>query len=110
MGQLAGKTQKFADPSEALEEGKIKAGQLAHGHIEAAGMKRSDREELLQAKAIAGDVPVLAALTEWLRVRELTGGHAIAAAELWAQRNAKTLKRITVRSPCFFARSFAAMN
>src|SRR5688500_16254788 len=73
------KRQKFADPAKALEEGKIKASQLAYGETEAAGMKRGDRDELREAQKIAGDIPLLAALREWRRVHELTAGHAIAA-------------------------------
>ena len=90
------KTQKFADPSEAIEEGRLKAAQLAAGRIEGASMSRSDRDELQAAKSLSGDVPLLAALHEWLKVRELTKGHGIAAAELWAQRNVATFKRIKV--------------
>ncbi len=96
------KTQKFADPEQAIEEGRVKAGQIAHGHIEATDMKRSDHEELQRARAITGEMPLLAALREWQRVRELTDGHAIAAAELWAQRNAKTFKRVKVADAVSF--------
>lgn len=89
-------SQKFADPAVALAEGKTKALQLASGHIEAAEMKRGDRDELLAARKLAGNMPLLAALREWEKVNKLTNGHAIAAAELWAQRNARTLKRVKV--------------
>lgn len=89
--------RKFSDPEEALREAKLVAGRLAAGELEAAGMTRGDFRELAAAREIAGEIPLLSALREWAKVRELTGGHALAAAESWAQRNnAKTFQRITV--------------
>ena len=90
------KTQKFADPEKALAEAKLKASQLAAGKIDAADMTSSDRSELQAARRLAGNVPLLAALAEWAKVRELTGGQAVAAAEAWAARNSTRLDRITV--------------
>jgi hypothetical protein len=89
-------TQKFADPRVAQEEGKAKAMQLANGHVEGADMKRGDRDELVAARKIAGKTPVLSALREWEQITKLTNGHVIAAAELWAHRNARTFKRVKV--------------
>ena len=90
------KTQKFADPDDALREARLKASQLASGRIEGADMSRADRDELQAARALAGDVPVLAALQEWAKVRDLTAGHVIAAGELWASRNTGKHKRAKV--------------
>ncbi len=86
--------QKFADPDAAIEEGRLKAGQIADGLVAGAEVSRADRDELFAARAIVGDVPILSALREWQRVRDLTQGHAIAAAEAWAQRNRNTFSRI----------------
>jgi len=90
------KWQKFSEPGEAIQEAKIIASKLANGEIEAAGLKKSDRTELVAAREIAGDVPLLSALREWARVRELTRGHAIAAAELWARQNTTTVRRLKI--------------
>lgn len=86
--------EKFASLADAVAEGKLKASKLATGQSEAAQMSRADRDELQAARTIAGNVPVLAALREWHRIRELTQGHGIAAAEFWSQRNANGLTRI----------------
>ena len=88
--------QQFASETDAIEEGRIKAAQLAEGRVEAADMTRSDRDTLLAARQICGDVPILAALHEWQKARDLTQGHLIAAAEAWASRNTDSFKRIKV--------------
>jgi hypothetical protein len=89
-------TAQFADEAEALEEARTKAAQIAAGRVEAADLTREDRDAIQEARRLCGDVPVLAALAEWKRVRELTSGHAIPAAEAWAARNANRFKHITV--------------
>lgn len=88
------KIQKFADPAEAIREGKVKAGQIAMGQTVAAGMSSSDRDELHAARLIAGTTPLLAALREWQKISEITKGQGLAAAQLWAQRNAAGVNRI----------------
>ena len=50
-------------------------------------MTRGERDELQAARALCGDVPLLAALDEWLKVRTLTQGNPLAAAEAWAARD-----------------------
>jgi len=91
------RTKAFSDPDAAIEEAKVKAAQLAAGRVGAADMDRGDRDELLAARNIAGSVPVLAALREWAKARELTSGHIITAAEAWAARNGNSFARVLVR-------------
>lgn len=88
--------QKFATQEAALAEARIKAEQLSAGKVEAAGMRSSDREELLEARRMAAGVPLLAALAEWAKARELTGGDLLAAAEAWRSRNGTGVERIKV--------------
>ncbi len=88
--------QQFADESTAMEEARLKAAQLAEGRVEAADLTRGDREELQAARQLCADVPVLSALEEWRKARDLTQGHLIAAAEAWASRNTTKFKRIKV--------------
>lgn len=90
------KSKKFADPADALSEARLKASQLAAGRIEGAEMSRADRDELQAARAIAGTVPFLAALREWRRAHDLTGGHVITAAESFAARHGEGIKAVTV--------------
>jgi len=90
------KTQKFADQNAAIEEARVIAGQLAQGRVEGAEMSRGDRDELQAARLLAGKVPVLAALKEWTKAHELTGGQIIAASEAWKARNRPTVERVTV--------------
>ena len=90
------KTQKFADPNAAIEEARVIAGQLSHGRVEGAEMSRGDRDELQAARLLAGKVPLLAALKEWTKAHELTGGQVIAASEAWKARNRPTVDRVTV--------------
>lgn len=83
----------FTDLSTALDEAKLKAEKLDAGQIEAAGMGREDRDELTCAREIAGGVPLVAALQEWARARELTSGAILPAAEAWAKRHATDFTR-----------------
>lgn len=84
---------KFADPSTALDEARLKATQLNAGRIEGASMTSGDRDELSAARRLCGEIPLLSALSEWARVRELTGGNAIAAAEAWQAKNSSRYHR-----------------
>lgn len=90
------KTQKFADPDDALNEGKIKASQLASGRIEGADMTRGDRDELQAARVLAQGMPLLSALEEWAKARQLTTGNVLAACEAWAARTGTAHQRVTV--------------
>ena len=92
------KTQKFADSAKALREAQIKANQLAHGRVEASEMTISDRDELQAARRIAKErnVPLLAAIQEWDRARQLSGDSIIPACESWSARNGEPRKRLKV--------------
>jgi integrase len=79
-----------------LSEARIKAGQVAHGRVEAAQMTRSDRDEIVAARKIVKDVPLLTALAEWLKCRDLAGDNAIAACKEYAARVGKVAKRVKV--------------
>ena len=78
------KREKFADRLEALTEARTKAAQLSAGRVEGASMSTGDRDELQAARAIAGSVPLLAALQEWAKGRELTGANILSACEAWS--------------------------
>lgn len=91
------KVQQFADFEDAIKEARLKAGKLSTGEIEAAGMNNSDRLELLEARRLAAPLPLLAALQEWQKAREMAGGHLIAAAESFANRNLPTFDVITIK-------------
>ena len=88
--------ESFADSAKALEEARIKADQLAAGRIEGADMSTGDRDELQAARKLSGDVPVVAALEEWRKARQLTDGNVLPAAEAWHGRNVARFKRIKV--------------
>lgn len=90
------KTIKFAAPSKAMDEARLQAGKLAAGKVEAADMTGGEREELFAARRIAGSVPLLAALEEWAKARDITQGQVIPAAEAWKARNRGSIENITV--------------
>lgn len=90
------KTQKFADMNEALEEARIIAGRLAAGRVEGSELSRGEREEYIAARAIVGSHPLISALNEWARARELCGADLLAAAQSWRDANGKGRKEITV--------------
>lgn len=87
--------QQFADPTRALEEAGIKASQLAAGRVEGAEMTTGDRDELRAArKLVEGKRPLLAAIDEWLKAWDLTGGHVLDAAGAWAKKHVTTFKKV----------------
>lgn len=83
------KVRQFADLDEAKAEARIIAGRISAGHADGAQLSRSDRDELLKAREIAGDVPFLAALGEWSKAREIVGAEILAACEAWKRRQTK---------------------
>jgi integrase len=91
------KTMQFADVDAAVEEGRLKLDQLAAGKIDAAAeMTINDADALAEARRIAGSVPLIAALEEWHRARELAGGKLIQAAEAWAAKQGTAYEPETV--------------
>ena len=91
------KTRKFSDPDKAISEARLQAEQLAAGKVEAADMTGGERDELLAAKKITLDVPVLSALSEWKKARDLCGDDLLAAAQAWRDLHGKSRKEISVR-------------
>lgn len=91
------KRRTISNEADALAEARLKAEQLDMGRTEGAEMSRADRDELAAARHAVGDVPLLAAVKEWAKARELCKGSIIAAAESWASRNATEIVPITVR-------------
>lgn len=87
---------KFADSEKALKEAKLRAEQINAGHVDATNVSKADRDELHAARQLAGDTPLLAAMQEWLRARELTAGNIIPAAEAWSSRNSTAHDRAKV--------------
>ncbi len=88
--------QKFADPDAAVAEARLQAGKLAAGRVEAAGMSRGERDEWLAACGLAGKVPLLSAMQEWSKARELCGSDLVAAAQAWKDMHGAARKEVTV--------------
>lgn len=92
----AGRTvRQFGKLSSAKQQARIAADRLAAGETEAATLSQADRNQLIQARKIVGEFPLLAALEEWTSARNLVGTEVIAACTAWAQRRTK-LESITV--------------
>jgi integrase len=90
-------TKQFSDLDAAVEEANLKLDQLSAGKINAAAeIDIEDAAILDQARKIAGDIPILAALQEWQTARSFAGGELVPAAEAWAMRHANLLKQATV--------------
>jgi integrase len=85
----------YSDADTALDEAALKAHQLNAGQHGAASMSDSDRAELQEARSLAADVPVLAALREWRAAHDLTRGQLLPAAQAWSAKHAGGTQRIT---------------
>jgi integrase len=90
------KTQKFADMNAAIEEARVIANRLAAGRIEGSELSRGEREEYVAARRIAGDHPLLSAIKEWAKARELCGADLLAAAQAWKDAHGKGRKDIAI--------------
>src|SRR5215216_7891517 len=97
-GTVTGRKMKqFADEAAAMEEARLKAAQLASGRIEAADLTRGDRDELYAAREICGTTPIIVALKEWARARDLTSSQVVAAAEAWSARQGTAIQTMLVK-------------
>ncbi len=90
------KMRQFSDEAEAMDEARLKAAQIASGRVEVADLSRSDRDELVAAKRICGDVPLLSALDEWSKAREVSKGNLMLAAQAWAERTGVSFETIKI--------------
>ena len=92
----ARRLKQFTDPDEAISDGKRRLERIAAGEIEAAGVSSSDLRELMKARNLAGDVPLLSALAEWQAARKYANVHLIEAAKEWQERNGDLLREETL--------------
>lgn len=85
-----------ASLTDAKDEAQLKAQQLATGITGASEMGAADLQIYSQAKAIAEKqgVPLIAALEEWAKAREMIGGALLEACEAFANSRIKQLERI----------------
>jgi hypothetical protein len=92
------KRKTFADLKEAKDEAALKASHLAAGLSEAKQQTRSDVLELTEARSMveATGVPLLSALAEWVKARELAGPGVLEACAEWNKRRTSSLTRIKV--------------
>jgi len=90
------KKRSFVDERRALVEARATAQQLNSGRIDTAEMTSAQREEWQVAREIAGVIPLVTAIQEWARARELAKGNLLAVVEQWAQRQQTRGKPITV--------------
>lgn len=90
--------RQFTDEGQAMAEARLRAAQIAAGRVGALSTVNSDDVQVLtEARRLAGDVPVLAALAEWNKARTLAGADIVPACESWANRhNGAALSKITV--------------
>jgi integrase len=87
-------TRQFTDYPEAHAEATLKADQLSAGKIgSAASLNGDDVAALAEARRLCAGTPLVPALREWARARDLTQGNIIGAAEAWKARNVARIAR-----------------
>jgi len=90
------KRRGFTDEKQAMAEARRVALDLSNGRTGAAAMSNADYEELLAARELASGLPLLSAMQEWARAREISRGDVLGAIEFWAQRNGLKSRSITI--------------
>ena len=85
-------TPQFACEVEAEKEGRRIGLALAAGKISSAEFSASERDELLAAKKMCGDQPLLACIEEYLKAKSIAGSNLFHAAKHWSDSNNKNFK------------------
>jgi integrase len=88
------KTKQFANLDDAKRFAKERVAILASGDQTAIEISRSDLAELEAARKITGDVPLLVAVEEWSKARNLCDDELLSAARSWNRKNSSSIKRI----------------
>ncbi len=88
----------YSDLKKAQEDATLKAAQLANGLAGGHLLSRSDSIELTEARLTVEPhgVPLLSAVNEWAKARELVGPGILGICSEWASRRTATVKRIKV--------------
>lgn len=91
-------TRQFPTASAAIEEATLQADQLAAGRSDVltSGVSAEDAHVLAALREKVGEVPLTAAIEEWVKARALCGGQLIQAAKAWRDMHAEGVKAITV--------------
>lgn len=86
----------FADLERARDEAFLKAKQLAGGIAAAEHVTQADVQELAAARALAraAGIPLIPAMEEYVKARELAGGSILPACREFAQSTVAEVKRI----------------
>jgi integrase len=90
--------RQFAKMERALDNAREKAAALNAGRIGVSELTGDDCAELKFARELAGSTPLTSALREWVRIRELTGGYGVQAAEAWAASHGGMRTEVCVAS------------
>lgn len=98
IGPDGRETRTLADLDEAKQEAELKAAQLAQGLAAGTAHTRADIMELSEARRMAevGGLPLLSAIAEWSKAREVVGPALLEACHAWADRRTVTITRIMV--------------
>lgn len=98
IGGAQREKKEYADLKVARTEAALKASQLAASLSNAHEFVRSDVLKSDEARALISGtgVPLLSAVAEWVRARELAGPAVLEACTVWSERRTASLKRIKV--------------
>ena len=90
-------TKQFSDLKKASDEARLKVQQLAAGKVEAASRLSGDDIAVLdEARRLTDGVPIITALQEWRKAKEIAGDEVLAACEHWLRRKGGAISTITV--------------
>lgn len=87
------KLPQTASEKKAETEARRIAIALAAGKIASAEFSSAERDELLAAKKMCGDQPLLSCLAEYTKAKELVGSNLFAAAKNWSDANGNSFTR-----------------
>lgn len=88
--------KQIVDLDDALAWARDKAEVISAGKQEAATIDPVELEQLVSAKKILKDVPLLSAIKEWQKANQLSEGNIIPAAQAWRDANNSKVKKLLV--------------
>ncbi len=82
-GRNCPKDKRMVRLEDAMDFAERQADYLNSAKYDADRLRRDQKEAYVLAQDLAGDTPVVTAIREWKKAKEISGGNLIAAAEAW---------------------------
>lgn len=91
-GRNCPKDKRSIHLDDAVDFAERQATYLTSAKYDADRLRRDQKEAYVLAQDLVGDTPVVTAIREWKKAKEISGGNLIAAAEAWRDQRTAEIK------------------